>query len=486
MKRTTKGAAAVLAAAMLFTGCGQQAGPNGAKLDPKHPVNITVWHYYNSAQQVAFDELVEQFNATEGAERGIFVEAHSQGNVSDLENNVLAAFNKAVGSEEPPDIFSSYADTAYTIEKMGYLVDLEQYMSAEELGSYVDSFVEEGRIGVNGELRIFPTAKSSEIFMLNKTAWDEFSAATGASLDLLGTREGVVEAARQYYEWSDALTPDAPNDGKAFYGRDAMANLFIIGSQELGTELLHVEGQQAKLQVDETVMRRIWEFYYVPYVNGWFSAYGRFRADDVKIGEIAAYTGSTTSALYFPDQVETGEGGQDVDYLVLPEPGFAGGQACAVQQGAGMVVTKSTPEREYASVEFLKWFTQQANNVSFACASGYLPVKKAAVERQVLDEMIRENGLQVADKTYDALVSCFDTMRTSQMYTSKAFDNGAAVRKVLEYQLSDKAAADRELVEQRLAEGQSRQQAVADLVSDEAFQAWLAGFKAALSEAAGQ
>lgn len=485
MGRMIKLAAAALAAAIL-AGCGQQAGSEGVKLDPKHPVNITVWHYYNSAQQVAFDELVERFNTTEGAERGIFVEAHSQGNVTDLEGKVLDAFNKVVGSEAPPDIFSSYADTAYAIEKMGYLVDLEQYMTQNELAGYVDSFVEEGRIGANGELRIFPTAKSSEIFMLNKTAWDEFSAATGAQLAQLETREGLVATARQYYEWTDGLTPETPNDGKAFYGRDAMANMFIIGSQELGTELLHVEGQKVELQVDEAVMRRLWEFYYVPYVNGWFSAYGRFRADDAKLGQIIAYTGSTASALYFPDQVETENGTQDVDYLVMPEPGFENGQLYAVQQGAGMVVTKSTPEREYAAVEFLKWFTQQQNNVTFACTAGYLPVKKAALDRQVLDSMIAENNLEVIDKTYDSLVTCFDMVKTRQLYTSKAFDNGAAVRKVLEYDLADKAVADRELVVQRLAEGQTLAQATADLASDAAFEGWLAQFSAALHEAAGR
>ncbi len=70
-----------------------------------------------------------------------------------------------------------------------------------------------------------------------------------------------------------------PNDGKAFYGRDAMANLFIIGSMQLGTEIFKVENQQVTLQVDKAVMKRIWDTWYVPYVKGYFSAYGRFRSE---------------------------------------------------------------------------------------------------------------------------------------------------------------------------------------------------------------
>lgn len=36
---------------------------------------IQVWHYYNGAQKIAFDELVNEFNETEGFEAGIYVEA---------------------------------------------------------------------------------------------------------------------------------------------------------------------------------------------------------------------------------------------------------------------------------------------------------------------------------------------------------------------------------------------------------------------------
>ena len=43
-----------------------------------------------------------------------------------------------------------------------------------------------------------------------------------------------------------------------------------------------------------------------------------------------------------------------------------------------MVVVKSDEKREYASVEFLKWFTDAQRNLQFSTESGYLPVKKEA------------------------------------------------------------------------------------------------------------
>ena len=49
---------------------------------------------------------------------------------------------------------------------------------------------------------------------------------------------------------------------------------------------------------------------------------------------------------------------------------------------------------------------------------------------------------------------------------------GSSARKVLEYGLSDLAAADRETVEQRIAEGQSAADAEAEFLTDDHFEAW--------------
>ena len=469
-------------ALLMLAGCGGTSADTKTtvKLDPNNPTNITVWHYYNGAQQAAFDQLVEEFNRTAGKEEGIYVEAHSQGNVNDMQTKVKASFNKEVGSDPIPDVFASYADTAYAIEQMDMLVDLEQYMTQEELDEYVDSFVEEGRIGKNGELRIFPTAKSTEVFMMNATDWQTFADATGASLDDLSTIEGVVKTAQAYYEWTDAQTPDVPNDGKAFYGRDAVANLFVIGSMQLGTELFEAENGSVTVQADEDVMRHIWDNYYVPYVKGYFSAKGKFRSDDVATGDILAYTGSTASANYFPSTVETADGEKNIECTILPAPGFEGGEDYNVQQGAGMVVSKTDEQHEYASVQFLKWFTQEQNNLLFSSTAGYLPVKKNALTKDMLDEVIQKDNLELSENMYNTLTTSFDMAKNTKMYTNKPFEHGSEARNVLDKNLSDKAAADREQVEQLLAQGQSLEEATASYVSDEAFQSWLTAFREAL------
>lgn len=472
-----------LAAILVFTlaGCGEKS-----PLDPQNPVSLTVWHYYNGSQQAAFDALVETFNDTVGSELGIYVQGYSQGSVSDLESAVRDAIGGKVGADAMPDIFSSYADTAYEVEQAGALANLSDYLTQEELDKYVDSYIEEGCIAADGTLRIFPTAKSTEIMMINKTDWEPFAAETGASLENLKTIEGVAETAQAYYEWTDGLTPDIPNDGKAFYGRDAMANYFIIGMQQLGVEIFRVENGKMTLQTPKEELRRLWENYYVPMVKGYFGAYGSFRSDDVKTGELLAYTGSTTSAMYFPDQVELDDGSYAIDYIVMAAPVFEGGKNYAVQQGAGMVVSKSDEQHEFAAVEFLKWFTQAENNLQFGCVSGYLPVLKEANSIQKLDQAIADQGLSVTSKTYDCLATIFSEIDAMTLYTNKSFQNGSAARKVLEYNLADQAAEDRAAVAAALAQGESLETASAPYVSEEAFESWYNSFCDALYAAVGR
>ena len=484
-KRVWKAAVALLLTVAL-TGCGASGnGTKKVKLDPDHPVSLTIWHYYNGTQQSTFDSMIDEFNSTIGKEQGIYVQAYSQGSVSDLEAAITDSLEGVVGADELPDIFSSYADTAYSVQKQDGLADLTQYFSEEELSAYVDAYVQEGYFNQDGALYLLPVAKSTEIMMINKTDWEPFAEATGASLDELSTIEGVAAVAEQYYNWTDAQTPDIPNDGKAFYGRDAMANYFVIGMRQMGKEIFEVQDGAVTLNTDKELIRRLWENYYVPYVKGYFAAYGKFRSDDVKTGDILAYTGSTASTFYFPDNIEDEDNSYPIDYIVQNAPIMEGGENYKVQQGAGMAVTKSDEEHEYAACVFLKWFTQEDQNLRFVCDSGYMPVLKEANNIASVDQVVAENNLEINDKIYDCLKSVMDDFNDTKYYTTKNFENGYQARAVLNNSLSDRAAADKEAINAAVAAGADREEELQKYTSDDSFESWYADFCAALQQAVG-
>ena len=366
MKKITKFGVFATACMLLMQGCGAKEENYDSLLNPNKPVTLEIWTYYNGTQKAAFDELVTEFNETVGAEKGIVVEAYSQGNVNDLITKVEEAAEKKVGAGEIPDIFAAYADTAYKVDKLGLVASIDKYMSEAELASYRDEYVSEGQIGEDGSLKIFPIAKSTELMMLNKTDWDRFAEASGATLDDLKTIEGVTKVARAYYEWTDSLTPQ-PNDGKAFFGRDALANYMIIGSRQLGKEIFAVTGNEVTLNLDREIFK--------------------------KLCDLIALVGSSSGAAYFPKEVAVSDvESYPIESVLASAPMFEQGEKIAVQQGAGMVVTASDTQHEYASVLFLKWFTEEERNIEFSLSSGYLPVKKAANDIETIKSHAKQCG----------------------------------------------------------------------------------------------
>ncbi len=469
MKISRKSFLCVLGASALAlggVGCGSSGSSQPASSEvSKDPVTISVWTYYNGDQLETFNKLLDTFNSTVGKEKGITVEGSSQGSVNELETTVLDAATGKVGAEELPNIFSAYADTAYTVDQMGLIADLSPYFTEEERSAYIENYITEGDFDGNGSIKIFPTAKSTELLFLNDTDWQDFASACGATYDDLSTVEGLVSTAEKYYNWTEQQT----GTGMAPFGRNAMGNYMLIGAQQLGCTIFDVQNGKMTLDLPEDVARKLWNNYYVPFIKGWFAATGRFRSDDIKTGNIIGYVGSSSGATYFPEQVMSSDTeSHDIALKVLPNPRFADGAPVTVQQGAGMAVTNRSEEEIEASVEFLKWFTQPENNIAFAVGSGYLPVTHAANDM----DAIRSSGLTLTDKMDASLTGAVEATNTLELYTPKAFEGGADARNVLAYSMSDLAAADRATVLERVAAGQSEEDAEAEFLTDEYFESW--------------
>lgn len=445
----------VLTITACTTGGGQTVVPGDTS-----PVNISIWTYYNGPQLSAFTGLVEEFNRTEGKTQGIVVESFNHGSVEELQEKVTESIYGKVGADPVPNVFSAYADTAYNTDKMGMLADISEYLDEAEQDRYIDIYLEEGRFD-ESSLKIFPIAKSTEVFLLNKTDWEPFAASCGKTFKDLETLERLVDTAAEYYEWSG---------GKALYGRDAMANYMLIGAMQLGTEIVSVRDSKALLNFDRGTVRKLWDHYYVPFVRGHFAASGRFRSDDVKTGNILGYVGSSSGATYFPEEVTLSDDDtHPIEMAVLPVPRFSNGKRYAVQQGAGMVVVDTSPEEVAASVTFLKWFTDPARNVPFSIGSCYMPVMKEANSIDV----ITSYNADLDDRTLSILTAAMETVNSNTLYTPKAFDSGTTARSILEYSMSDLAVADRQAVLERIEnEGVTPEEAVAPYLTDECFDAW--------------
>ncbi len=447
---------------LLLIGCQKETGKK-SPLDPNNPTTVVVWHYYNGNIKNKFDALIAEFNETVGMDMGIVVDAQSQGDVNQLAMAVYESANATIGAPPMPDIFAAYPDNAIRIHDVADLVPLETYFSQEELGMFREEFLEEGRFLADEKLYILPIAKSSENLYVNKTYWEQFAKDNNLQQDELATWEGLLRVAKLYYE----------KTGKGFFGIDSNANYMLVSAMQLGQEMfVYTSDNSVEFNLSEEIARKMWEQFYIPYIRGYFVKTGRFSSDDAKTGTVLAYTGSTAGASYFPSEVTFSQANVEaIEPLVLPYPYYEEGDAYTMQQGAGMCMTKSNYTHEYAAAQFLRWFTQIEQNTRFAISTGYIPVKKEALDEALMLKVMQEEGIQ--NPTIEASIrSTVKMIDTYHFYNNKPFKGSYEMRILLETHLVDKVHKDLAQLEASNLEADAREAKVQELISEEAFKRW--------------
>ena len=478
MKRKIILVGLVLSVLILVTACS-----TGAKsaLNPKNPVSITLWHYYVGDNKIAVETAVDTFNKSVGSEKGVVVNAVAKGSVSELEKAVTDAANGVINAEAMPDLFSCYPDKALEIDELGKLCNLNDYFSESEKSLYVEEFLNDGQF--DGErLLILPIVKSTELLYVNETAWNQFASVNGIDANKLSSWEGVYAAAQAYYQWTDAQTPEIAGDGKSLMGVDSVANYVIIGNKQLGVEVIDGENQQVVL--DRAAMKKIFDTYYGGISLGYFNAVGKFRSDDIKAGDLAAYVGSSSGAAYFPTWIEKDNTQQPIDFQALSYPVFDGGSPYAIQQGAGMSVANSTPEKQEGATVFLKWFTSEAENIDFAMTTGYLPVQSGAYENSEFKASLEDlRAGEAAEKNIAAVYDiALDQIRERDTYASLPFKGSYQVRSTLEKSLTAMGQSGRQNAAALKAQGLSETEILAALDLNARFEEWLTAIRSQLDQ----
>lgn len=401
-----------------------------SKSEPADPVavteddtNLVFWHYYNDAQKKYLDQLIEEYNETEGAKEHITVEAYSQGSIGDLTNKIDLALNGSTNNVEMANMSLAYRDMVVGVvdDHGGKLVDAGLYISQEQLDQYNQAYLEEGYI--DGKLFILPLVKSTELLLMNQTRLDEFLAANPqyAGMDL-SDWAGLEQMAEGYYTWTDGMTPDVKGDGSPFIGLDNLANYFIAMNHAMGSDIYHY-GQDGELAVDlnEEYIKRLFLNYYVPFTKGYYGASGKYRSDDLRQSVLAGYVGSSSSMLYFPDEVADENGEMvPIEMGVYKYPVLEGSQATAIQQGAGVVIFNRSEKENLACLNFIRWLTVD-RGFELASSMSYMPVgRQTATEAQ---EVLIENP-----KVLKGLKKGLEQSNSYQMVYGFDFENAYDVR----------------------------------------------------------
>ncbi|MDR3332740.1 MAG: extracellular solute-binding protein [Synergistaceae bacterium] len=383
---------------------GQSVGQN---------ITLMVWHTYVEQMSDSFDALVKEFNDTEGAQHSIVVKVATEANSSTLNEMIIAAAKRDPGAPAAPDIAVIYPKIAVELAEMGMLADIRDYFTADELARFVPQFLEEGMLG-RENLYLLPIAKSTEVLFVNRTIFDRFAAATGIALASLATFEGIADAADKYYEWTDSLTPEIPNDGRAFYYPDIPFNFAAVGFEQLGD--IFVKG--GSLNLASPVFERIWDFYLPRASMGEFAIFDKYANYLAMTGDIVCATSTSAGAMFYPETVIYADNTKEpASFDVLPYPVFEGGKRVAAQRGGGLCVMKTGENRERAAALFLKWLTAPAQNLRFTVSTGYMPVTVEAFDLVLTGKL---DGVS-NERVRAALAVAAEMQKTYRFYVPPVF-----------------------------------------------------------------
>ena len=430
MKRTLSLILAALSMlSLLLVGCSR------SHLDPEKPVTLTMWHVYGEQVGSPMNQLINEFNATAGKEKGIIIDTTLMSNSMQIGEKLLSAQNNKAGAGKMPDLFFCHNND---VGELGAdrLIDWKDYFTEEELKHYIPDFIDVGM--VDNRLSVFPVAKSTYVLFIAGTQFDRFSKATGVSYDDLSTWDSFFDAAAKYYKWSG---------GKPFCAFDYLIRAVDLNA--LGNGGKHLYTEDGQYDFNNPALKSSYLKFADAIVKGHIIVSDLYANTQVSTGEVIAGFGSSAAILYYNDTVMYPDNTSELANIrVVPMPKAKGGPLLASQAGAGLCAYKTTEQKAEAAAFFAKWLTESQRNLAFCASAGYMPVTKQAFDQMpnydfknesyrslysALDQVYREGSI-IKKPPFPGYLSksalFYDTFRKKQIDYHSRFKNGESPEKL--------------------------------------------------------
>ncbi len=348
-----------------------QAGSPVDQVAITSPVEITFWHTQTGSREQKLKQIIAAFEAQNP---NIKVRPELQDGYTNLFKKVSAAINGG----GLPDLAVSYESMVSEYQAANVVVPLEDYinsqkygMSAEDLADFYPIYITSNQYPeYKGQMLSFPFTKSSLVMYYNADklreaglevpkTWDDFAAACkrftgdvkGYPIEIsASTFNGAV------YSRGGKLISDDQTQW-LFNGKEGQAHLALLQDLVKSGCAYQVEKQFA----DQ-------------------NAFGQ--------GKAIFTLGSSSGFPFYQKEVNDGA---KFNWSVANIPqGKDNSQPATVSYGANIAMFKSTPEKQLAAWQFIKYFTSTEVNADWSVASGYLPIRKSAANTDVVKQQFEK------------------------------------------------------------------------------------------------
>ncbi len=368
-------AAILMAVVLVATACGGQGGPTAtqqateADIDLTGPVAITLWHTQTGGNVKALQDMVDKFNASNGKQ--ITVTLSYQGTYTQLYQKTLSAIQAGA----LPEVAVGYESFVADYQKADVVLNLDTYVNSKKNGLDKNSlddiyktYLDTVRFPqFSNQLLSFPFTKSLLIQYVNDDllkeagkstpkTWDEFEAAARAV-----AKKGA-DGKPVRYGWA------APTSASTFNGWVLSRGGKLMADDNKTVAWNGKEGVDSLKLLDRLIRDQV---AYVPK--------GFDYQTDFGTAKVAFVQESSTGRPFFVSSFK-----QPINWEISGLPQTDPGKAKTVQYGANIIIFKSTPEKQLAAWNFVKWFNEKDQTAEWAVKSSYMPVRKSAADTDAL------------------------------------------------------------------------------------------------------
>jgi sn-glycerol 3-phosphate transport system substrate-binding protein len=328
----------------------------------KDRVTVTLWSSFTGKNGEAETELVKRFNESQS---DVFVDYQFQGSYEETAQKLTAALQ----ARTAPDMsllsdvwwFKFYLNNA--------ILALDDLLAAEQvdLADYQDSLINEGVR--QGKHYWIPFARSTPLFYYNKQMWAD-----------AGLPDRGPETWAEFEEWAPKLVKmDGDTLSTAAFihpdGASYIAWLFQPVAWQYGGK--YSDPDFTMHLTDENTVRAGQFYKDTVHTHKWARPTKDLAADFVN-GLAAAMMASTGAMGGIKANAQF-----DFGTAFLPKETNFG---CCTG-GAGLAILASTPEeKRQAAMKYIAFATNPENTSFWAQNTGYMPVRKSALESQTMQD----------------------------------------------------------------------------------------------------
>jgi ABC-type glycerol-3-phosphate transport system substrate-binding protein len=333
------------------------------------PMTLNLWHGMNGTepgtQGGTLRTLVDQYKQV--APNVTINLDFTPYTANELQQKVTAS----IAANNTPDVVQAFESDVAAWYKAGAVAPLDDYvkqsLTAADLDDVQKALLDSGRFPQYDNRQLsFPFNRSIYVIYYNKPEL---------------TKAGFPDGPKT---WDDMQTAcDKIVADMACYAVQPGPEALMVGVWSRGGEVLSPDLKKSLFNGPEGIAALTFDVNNIKakkaYVSKGFDWQNDLGAKKVAMSPITTIAGDPFIAKAVNDAFEIG---------IAPPPVSAGKPVRTIFSGTNLAILKSSPEREKAAWDFIKWLTETKQSAYWTVQTNYLPVRKSALNEQILKDYI--------------------------------------------------------------------------------------------------